>query len=137
MMMKMHPKQMASEMVVAIATASNGQSQARIWALDDVSFVIEPGQLVALVGASGAGKTTITYLMPRMYDPTEGTISMDGYDLGDVTLKSLSHQIGMVTQETYLFHDTLRTNLLYAKPDATEEEIEAACKAANIHDYIS
>jgi ATP-binding cassette subfamily B protein len=119
------------------AAGTNGHSQARIWALDDVSFVIEPGQLVALVGPSGAGKTTITYLMPRMYDPTEGTILVDDYDLKDVTLKSLSHQIGMVTQETYLFHDTLRTNLLYAKPDATQEEIEAACKAANIHDYIA
>jgi ATP-binding cassette subfamily B protein len=81
-------------------------------ALHDVSFEIEPGQLVALVGPSGAGKTTITYLLPRLYDPTAGRICLDGYDLRDVGQKSLAQAIGMVTQETYLFHDTLRANLL-------------------------
>ncbi|MEP6984576.1 MAG: ABC transporter ATP-binding protein, partial [Chloroflexota bacterium] len=111
-------------------------TQAREAALDDVSFTIKPGQLVALVGPSGAGKTTMTYLIPRLYDPTEGKILIDGHDLRDVTLESLASQIGMVTQETHLFHDTIRTNLLYAKIDATQEEIEAACKAANIHDFI-
>jgi len=82
------------------------------------------------------GKTTITYLVPRLYDPTEGSVELDGLDLRNVTLDSLASHIGMVTQETYLFHDTLRANLLYANPDATEGEIEAACKAANIHDFI-
>lgn len=111
-------------------------SQAREKALDDVSFAIRPGQLVALVGPSGAGKTTLTYLIPRLYDPTEGRILLDGHDLRDIALDSLAAQIGMVTQETYLFHDTIRTNLLYAKLDATQQEIEAACRAANIHDFI-
>jgi ATP-binding cassette subfamily B protein len=114
-----------------------GPSQARDQALDDVSFTTRPGQLVALVGPSGAGKTTMTYLIPRLYDPTEGRILLDGHDLRDVTLSSLAAQVGMVTQETHLFHDTIRTNLLYAKLDASQEELEAACRAANIHDFIA
>ena len=104
--------------------------------LEHISFRVEPGQLVALVGPSGAGKTTLTYLIPRLYDPTAGRILMDGRDLRDVTLASLTAQIGMVTQETYLFHDTIRMNLQYAKADATQDEIENAAKAANIHDFV-
>lgn len=111
-------------------------SQARGNALEHVSFCVEPGKLVALVGPSGAGKTTLTYLIPRLYDPTEGSIYIDGVDLRHVTLESLSKQIGMVTQETYLFHDTIRTNLLYSRLDATQAELEDACRAANIHDFI-
>jgi ATP-binding cassette subfamily B protein len=114
-----------------------GESQARPIAIDDVSFTLQPGQLAALIGPSGAGKTTITYLLPRLYDPTVGRILIDGHDLRDITLNSLAETIGMVTQETYLFHDTIRTNLLYARPNATQEEIEAAARAANIHNFIA
>jgi ATP-binding cassette subfamily B protein len=111
-------------------------SQAREVALSEVSFHASPGQLIALVGPSGAGKTTTTYLIPRLYDPTSGAIRIDGQDLRDVTLDSLARQIGMVTQENYLFHDTIRTNLIYARPDAAQTELEAAARAANIHDFI-
>jgi len=106
-------------------------------ALKKVNFEIQPGQLAALVGPSGAGKTTITYLLPRLYDPTEGRILLDGNDLRDLKQESLAQQIGMVTQESYLFHDTVRANLLYARPEATQPEIEAAARAANIHEMIA
>lgn len=112
-------------------------SQARTQAIDNVSFTIQPGQLAALVGPSGAGKTTISYLLPRLYDPTNGRILIDGHDLRDLTLNSVAEAIGVVTQETYLFHDTIRANLLYANPGATQAEIEAAACAANIHDFIT
>ncbi len=108
----------------------------RDWALRDVSFEIKPGQLAALVGPSGAGKTTVTYLLPRLYDPSNGGITLDGVDLRDATLGTLSGAIGMVTQETYLFHDSIRANLLYARPDASQEELDSSCKVANIYDFI-
>ena len=105
--------------------------------LRDVSFVMEPGQLVALVGPSGSGKTTISNLIPRLYDPTAGRVLLDGCDLRDVGLRSLGEQIGMVTQETFLFHATIRDNLRYGKQDATMDEVIAAAKAAHIHDLIA
>jgi ATP-binding cassette subfamily B protein len=112
------------------------RSQAREQALESISFHAAPGQLVALVGPSGAGKTTLTYLIPRLYDPTAGHILIDGHDLRDLSLDSLSAVVGMVTQETYLFHDTIRTNLTYARLEASQAEVEAAAIAANIHDFI-
>jgi ATP-binding cassette subfamily B protein len=133
------PETLASESLAELAEApsESGHSQARTQTLDHINFRVEPGQLVALVGPSGAGKTTLTYLIPRLYDPTSGRILIDGYDLRQVTLASLSAQVGMVTQETHLFHDTIRTNLLYARLDATQADLEAACRAANIHDFIA
>jgi ATP-binding cassette subfamily B protein len=118
------------------ADGTSPVSQARYWAVQGVSFEVRPGQVAALVGPSGAGKTTITYLLPRLYDPTRGRILVDGHDLRDVTLQSLSEQIGTVTQESYLFHDTIRANLLYARPGASQSEIEAAARAANIDEFI-
>lgn len=108
----------------------------RRWALKDLDFEIEAGQVAALVGPSGAGKSTITYLLPRLYDPTEGRVTLDDVDLRDVTLASLAGLVGMVTQETFLFHDTVRNNLLYAKDDATDQQIEEASRAAHIHEFI-
>lgn len=112
------------------------RSQARAYALEGISFCAAPGQIVAIVGPSGAGKTTLTYLIPRLYDPTAGVVRLDGKDLRDVTLESLVAQIGMVTQEVHLFHDTIRTNLQYARLDADQGALEAACRIANIHDFI-
>jgi ATP-binding cassette subfamily B protein len=104
--------------------------------LHNISFDIKPGQLAALVGPSGAGKTTITYLVPRLYEADSGTIKIDGHDVKDVTLASLGQLVGVVTQETYLFHASVRENLLYARQDASDEEVIAAAQAAAIHDRI-
>ncbi len=112
------------------------RASTRDWALTDIDFVAEPGTLTALVGPSGAGKTTISYLVPRLYDVTEGRVMVDGVDVRDIDLKELSGIVGVVTQETYLFHDTIAANLRYARPEATLEDLVAAATAANISDMI-
>lgn len=108
----------------------------RSWALRDVSFRAAPGTLTALVGPSGAGKTTISYLVPRLYDVTEGAVKIDGHDVRTLPLETLASAIGVVTQETYLFHDTIAANLRYARPDATDGELREAADAANILELI-
>ena len=106
------------------------------WALQDITLHIRPGQLAAVVGPSGAGKTTLSYLVPRLYDVDRGSVQVDDHDVHSLRLSSLANLVGMVTQETYLFHGTIRENLRYADEDATDAQIEAAARAANIHDRI-
>ena len=106
------------------------------FALEHVDFEADPGELVALVGPSGAGKTSTTYLIPRLYDVDSGAVEIDGLDVRRIKLASLGEAIGVVTQETYLFHASVRENLLYAKPEATEEELRTAALAAAIHDRV-
>ncbi|HZS41520.1 MAG TPA: ABC transporter ATP-binding protein [Polyangia bacterium] len=105
-------------------------------ALAEVSFTARPGELTALVGPSGAGKTTITYLIPRLYDVTAGAVRIDGKDVREVSLASVGLSVGVVTQETFLFHTTIRENLAYARPAASDEELYAAARAAQIHERI-
>ncbi|MGH3404416.1 MAG: ABC transporter ATP-binding protein [Streptosporangiaceae bacterium] len=106
------------------------------WVLRDVSFVAPSGKLTALVGPSGAGKTTITHLVPRLYDPGSGIVRIGGEDVRDLTLQSLHSAVGVVPQEAHLFHDTIRANLLYARPGATEQELREACEVARIWDLL-
>ena len=109
---------------------------ASAWALDGISFDVKPGQLAALVGPSGAGKTTISYLIPRLYDANGGTVAIDGVDVKRIKLESLARMVGYVSQESYLFHASIRENLTYGNPDATEAEMHAAAQAAYIHERI-
>jgi ATP-binding cassette subfamily B protein len=124
----------ASEVSLAslesVARLDNGVGGAEV--LTGVSFRAEPGQLVALVGPSGAGKTTITNLVTRLYDVGSGTVRVDGHDVRDVTLDSLHAAVGYVTQDAHLFHDTIRNNLRYARPEATDEQITSALQAAQV-----
>ena len=104
--------------------------------LSDVSFVVEPGETIALVGPTGAGKTTIVNLISRFYDIEDGVISVDGYDLTKISIESLRRQMGVMTQDNFIFHGTVRENILYGKLDATDEEMIAAAKAVNAHEFI-
>jgi ATP-binding cassette, subfamily B, bacterial len=118
-------------------TVGNGLStEPGAWVLRDVSFVAEPGTMTALVGPSGAGKTTLSGLIPRLYDAVSGSVRIDDHDVRDVTLASVSGSVGVVTQDAHLFHDTIAANLRYARPSATDAELVAACEAARIHDLI-
>ncbi|MBL8047735.1 MAG: ABC transporter ATP-binding protein [Chthonomonas sp.] len=113
------------------------ESEQENWTLQNISLVAEPGQLIALVGPSGSGKTSLSYLIPRLYDTVEGEVLIDGENVRNIKLEALASVIGVVSQETYLVHDTVRENLKYAKVDATDAEIQAACEAANIWNHIS
>ncbi len=118
--------------LASLESTSSGDRGAGQPVLHDVSLEVEPGQLVALVGPSGAGKTTLTALVSRLYDPTSGAVRVGGVDLRDVTMGSLHDAVGVVTQDAHLFHDTIRANLVYAKPDATEEHMRSALAAAQV-----
>jgi ATP-binding cassette, subfamily B, bacterial len=121
---------------VSDSTSGNGSVTERRWALRGVSLDVAPGMLVALVGASGAGKTTIAYLIPRLYEATRGAVRIDGIDVRQTTQASLASTIGMVTQDSYLFHASIRANLAYGRPDASDADIEAAARVAQIHHRI-
>jgi len=114
----------------------DGGPSAPAAALSDVSLLVSPGQLAALVGPSGAGKTTISYLIPRLYDVERGAVRIDGHDVRDLTAATIAHAVGVVTQESYLFGGTVRENISYGRPDATDDEVVAAAKAAFIHERI-
>lgn len=125
---------LASLESIALPMPERGDDE---WILREVSFRVPAGQLTALVGPSGAGKTTITHLVPRFYDPGSGVVRIDGHDIRELTLNSLHDTIGVVTQDAHLFHDTIRANLVYARPGASERELTEACKAAQIWDMIA
>lgn len=120
----------------AIPDTAPAEHRSRRWAVAGTSLEIEPGQLAAFVGPSGAGKTTLCYLVPRLYEVDSGAVLVDGHDVRDLTMSSLADAVGMVTQDPYLFHASIADNLRYAKPDAADTELQAAAAAANIHDRI-
>ena len=123
--------------LASLETVASGDRQAGESVLHNVTFSVQPGELVALVGPSGAGKTTITSLVARLYDPTVGTVRLGGTDLREATLKSLHELVGVVTQDAHLFHDTIRANLAYAKPAATQEEMISVLRSAQVWDLVS
>ena len=131
------PSTMTVASLEVTTTSSEHADEPSDWILRDIDLDVAPGTMVALVGASGAGKTTMSSLVPRLYDVEEGAVRIDGHDVRELTLQSVSDSIGVVSQDTHLFHDSVLANLHYAKPDATTEEIVAACRGARIHDVIA
>jgi ATP-binding cassette, subfamily B, bacterial len=131
------PAALASLASLEEGTVTAAGSDPSAWILRDVSFTIEPGELIALVGPSGAGKTTTAMLVPRIYDTTRGHVTFDGHDVRDLTESSLRDAVGMVMQDPHLFHASIRENLRYTRPDATDDDLIAACRAARIHDVIA
>ncbi len=131
-----HIKRFSWSSSLGSAEAAPPEVVGRARAIERLDFEVHPGRLVALVGPSGAGKTTVTYLIPRLYDVTEGRVLIDGVDVRSLSLQTLAEAIGVVTQETFLFHDTIAANMRYARPDATEDEIVTAATAANIHEFV-
>jgi ATP-binding cassette subfamily B protein len=121
----------------SLETVASGDRRGGGPVLHDVTFSIKPGELVALVGPSGAGKTTITSLVARLYDPTQGRVFLGGTDLRDASMESLHNVVGVVTQDAHLFHDTIGANLTYAKPDVTRDEMISALKSAQVWDLVS
>jgi ATP-binding cassette subfamily B protein len=117
-------------------TAPPGGSEEDAWTVRDVGLDVPAGTRTAVVGETGAGKTTLGYLVARLYEPQRGRVTIDGIDIRDVSLESLAATVGVVSQETYLFHASVRENLRFAKPDASDEEIEAAARTARIHSLI-
>ena len=130
------PSQMRGEVAFDAVSFRYDEAQAAP-TLDSISFDARPGQLIALVGHSGSGKTTLTSLIPRLYDADSGRVLIDGLNVKQIKLEALGRAIGVVTQETYLVHDTLKANLRYGNPDASDAELVAAAQAAAIHDHIA
>jgi ATP-binding cassette subfamily B protein len=127
----------ASVSVASLETPGAPLGDPDVDVLRDVTLTVEPGETVAIVGASGSGKSTMASLVPRLYDVTGGAVRVDGHDVRDLTGSSLRAAIGVVSQDPHLFHESMESNLRYAKPDATSDEIVAACRAARIHDTIA
>jgi ATP-binding cassette subfamily B protein len=132
-----HPSPATSSLASLEAEPTLLDTSPSAWILRDVSFTVEPGELVALVGPSGAGKTTTALLVPRIHEVSEGRLTIDGHDVRDLTLESVRDAVGFVMQDPHLFHETIRENLRYARPLATDDEIVEACRAARIHDLIA
>jgi len=134
---ELRPEELLGEVRFDGVSFRYGEDEDERWTLRDIDLVVPAGTRTAIVGETGAGKTTLGYLAARLYEPQEGRVTIDGVDVRDASLASLAATVGVVSQETYLFHATVRENLRFACPDATDEEIEEAARTARIHDLIA